>query len=725
MFRPKTPDYNVGADLEFEEYAPQLRTLRPRLRPDAEVTPQTFQGETWFVIQNPVSLQYYRVGAAEREILSRLDGATPLDAIHEALQRNLGNAAPSFRDVAQFIFMLRQANLLTPEASEESYWDVERATKRRRQRLKQKFSNFMYLTLPLLDPDRFLRAALPHLMWCYTRAALAVWLAVVAGAAFAFAYNFSAFVQPANRVLAPGNLGYLYVAFVLVKAFHEFGHALTARRFGAEVHRMGIMFLVFMPVPYVDVTPMWACPRKGAKILVGCGGVMIELFLASLAVFAWLALEPSVVRTVLYNVIFVASVSTLLFNGNPLLRYDAYYVLSDLIEIPNLRQRAWKFISHCLKKYLIGQKLPPYEGTAREKRWFVGYGVLSMIYRTVVVTGIILYIASKLFMVGVILACFVAVLWVVVPLGKLLKYVLFDSATRNVRARAVGVTALIATLAVLGLGVMPVPYGVRTPCAVEPGEMRVLRADWRGFLDAVAVRDGEQVASGQVLARLRNDNLDFEIRQIEARIRQAEARWRMMQTRNVAAAQAMEGHLDALRKDFSDRLERRAALTFHAPFAGVVVAPSIARVHGRFLEAGDPLLTVAAAEELRVTAVVDTGDIADVRNAVGRPVRIKFRSHPHEVLTGVIERVHPSATHEPPAAALTSLGGGPVLMDPQSGEQQRTLLPWYRVDILLDADQTPPPLGATGTARFVAGRMPLGRQLWIQFRRVLHRRFLI
>ena len=723
--RPKKPDFDLSGELQFEEYAPQLRRQTPLLRADTDIIPQSFRGKTYFVLQNPTTLQFYRVKEAEREILAQLDGKTSLGEIHERLRRRFGSRAPSFRELAHFVLMLRHANLTVPEPHEEARWGVERATKKRRDRVKQKFASFMYLTIPLLDPERILNAAMPYVRWAFTFPFLLLWLGTVGTALMTFFYNFEDLAGRANNILAADNLLYLYLAFVLIKTCHEFGHAFAAKSQGAEVHRMGVMFLIFMPVLYVDTTPVWAFPRKWDKVLVGCAGMMVELFIASLALFAWLSLEPGVLRSVLYNMVFIASVSTILFNGNPLLRYDAYYILSDLIEMPNLRQRSTQYILYLLKKYLVGQRIPPMTESPREKAWFVGYGILATLYRTFIVTAILLMIASKLFIVGVAMASVVASLWVVTPLFKLLKYVFFGKATRPVRIRAVAVFALFAGGLALLLGGVPASVSVRTPCALEPYEQRVLRAEWPGFLSEVHVKDGERVAKGQLLAVITNEELDFSIARLRREIEATEARHRKMETTHQAAAQAEAHRLQMLREDLELLLGRKASLTVRAPFDGQVIAPGLERTHGYFLQLGDPLFAVASLDTLRIVAVVSGTDVAAIRKVREETVRIKFASASGKVYLARIERLHPSATHGPPPVALTNASGGKVLLDPESPGGQRTLLPWYRVDLVLEETPDEPPVGVTGTARFTVGRDPIGKQAWLRFRRMLHRRFLI
>ncbi len=726
VFRSKKPDFDLSTELEFEEQAPQLRAIAPRLRPDADIVPQTFRGTTYFVLKDPVTLQFYRVRDTEREILGQLDGKTTLGEIHDRLRAKYGPEAPSFRELARFCYMLRHANLTVGEGGEETRWAVERATKKRNQQIKQKVTNFMYLTIPLIDPERFLNATMPYVRWVFTRAVFIIWLLVLGAAGLAFFYNAPELAQRANKVLEPGNLLFLYIAFALIKGAHEFGHAFAAKHLGAEVHRMGLMFLIFMPVLYCDATAIWAFPRKWPKVLVGAAGMMVELFIASLALFGWLMLEPGTLRTILYNMIFVASVSTVLFNGNPLLRYDAYYILADLIEIPNLRQRCTDYLKYLCKRYLVGDRVPPNTDSPREKAWFVVYGIASAIYRCFVVVGI-------------------------TPVHRQ-PALLPRRHPQHRRGVPVGVRAAgqagevhllrqgdAARAAAGGRRLRRIGLHHRLPGrrpAAQQQRARPVRAGaaegGRRPRRVARLPDHRQrrrrrssVKEGQVLAVLTNEELDNQLLTKKLEVQGSEARLRQGEVKNRAAAQAERANLEALRKDLTALQQRKDALTIRAPFDGRVIAPDLGRTSGRFVKLGESILTVASMRTLRVTAVLDNADVPAVREAPPNAVRIKFASDPSQTFTGTIERVDPSATRDVPPKALTNAAGGPVLLDPNAPGDPRALMPWYRVDIALNAEGQTPPVGSTGTVRFVTGKSPIGQQFWLHFRRILHRRFLI
>ena len=204
------------------------------------------------------------------------------------------------------------------------------------------------------------------------------------------------------------------------------------------------MLLVLMPVPYVDASSASAFREKRKRMVVGAAGIMVELFLAALAMFVWLDVEPGPVRALAFNVMLIGGVSTLLFNGNPLLRFDGYYVLADLIEIPNL--------GHALAAVsrLSGPALPlrrhatPRRRARRtgERAWFLFYGIASFVYRMFIMFVIILFIAGKFFVVGVLLAIWAVAMQLVWPLVKNLGFVLNSPRLNRKRARAVVITLL-------------------------------------------------------------------------------------------------------------------------------------------------------------------------------------------------------------------------------------------------------------------------------------------
>src|SRR6266850_2293992 len=271
----------------------RVAELRPRLRSHFRIHRHRYRGGRWYVLQDRMSRRTHRFDARAYFVIGLMNGQRSMQSIWDAALERYGDEAPTQEEV-----------------------------------------------FPLLDPDRFLERWLAWYRPLFGPLGALVWLAVVGWGAFTAVQHWNELTHDlSSRVLAPENLLVMGLVFPVLKALHELGHACAVRAWGGEVHEMGIMFLVLMPVPYVDASAANAFAEKRRRVVVGAAGMIVEVFIAALALALWLELQPGIARAVLFNVMLIAGVSTVLFNANPLLRFDGYYILSDLIEIPNLRQR--------------------------------------------------------------------------------------------------------------------------------------------------------------------------------------------------------------------------------------------------------------------------------------------------------------------------------------------------------------------------------------------------
>jgi putative peptide zinc metalloprotease protein len=246
---------------------------------------------------------------------------------------------------------------------------------------------------------------------------------------------------------------------------------------------MGIMLLVFTPIPYVDASSSWALASKYRRALVGAGGMLVEIFVAALAFYVWLAAEPGAVRVAAYNALVIGGATTLLFNGNPLLRFDGYYILSDLFELPNLRMRSNRYLGYVLERHLLGSSDVRRPHTAPgEPGWFVSYSVAAFVYRLFVVAAILTWILDWNFVVGVALGIFAAVGWFGMPLFKIVKHLVSSPSLRRVRGRALTISGGLVCLLVVAIVLVPVPLRTRAEGVVWVPEEAFVRAGCEGFV---------------------------------------------------------------------------------------------------------------------------------------------------------------------------------------------------------------------------------------------------
>ena len=307
--------------------------------------------------------------------------------------------------------------------------------------MRTRWLSLLFIKIPLVNPDSFLVRTLPLVRWLFSWVGLVAVVAVVGWGVKTGVENWSSLWQQGQSVLAPGNLAWLYLAMIGLKLLHEMGHAYACRHFGGPVPTLGVMLLMFSPLPFVDATSAWSFRERWQRVVVGAAGMIVEVFLAALAMVVWAATGPGVVNAVAYNLIFIASVSTLLANANPLLRFDGYYILCDLIDLPNLNQRAARLWRHWTERYgLAGGNRSARSSRGAKAGWLGVYGAASFVYRIVLFAGILWFVAGQWLLLGVLMAVAGLVTMVVVPLGRLIHYLTSSPRIERVRRRAVGVT---------------------------------------------------------------------------------------------------------------------------------------------------------------------------------------------------------------------------------------------------------------------------------------------
>ena len=402
----------------FSESWYRVADLRPGLRTTIQVHRQYFRSQMWHVLQDPGTNQYFRLSEPAYAFVAMLDGQKSVAEAWKICNEELGDSAPTQGEVIQLLGQLYTSNLLQADVPPDAEGLLQRYSKRRSREIRSYMMNLLFIRIPIFDPDSFLNRWVSVFGKAFTKWGFMVWAFVVAVGLYSIGGHISELASRANGVLDPDNLFYLYISFTFVKLFHEMGHAFSCKRFGqesggGEVHTIGIMFLVFTPMPYVDASSSWVLRNKWQRACVGVGGMYVEIFVAAIAAIIWShTAMGTVVNAICYNVMFIASVSTLLFNGNPLLRYDGYYILSDYLEIPNLAQRSKQYLYYLVRKYVYGVKnvrTPAY--SRGERFWFPIYGLASTIYRVFICTAILMFVAEKFFMVGVILALAAVVTW--------------------------------------------------------------------------------------------------------------------------------------------------------------------------------------------------------------------------------------------------------------------------------------------------------------------------
>jgi putative peptide zinc metalloprotease protein len=513
------------------------------------------------------------------------------------------------------------------------------------------------------------------------------------------------------------------VVFPLLKGLHEMGHGLAAKSRGGEVHEMGIMLLVLFPIPYVEASSASAFVKKTDRMLVGAAGMLSELFVAALAFYLWIMLEPGLARSLAYNTLVLASVTTVLFNGNPLLRYDGYYIFADWVEIPNLGSRSTLYWQYLAEHYLFDvPRVEPPPATPGEKRWFLIWAPLAFVYRMSVMIGIALFIAKQYFIAGVVLALWSVFASIGLPVFKIFRALLTEPrfAARGGRIRwtlAGGALALYLLLFVL-----PVPYHTPAEGVLQLPEQAILRAQEAGFAARGLARPGDPLQPGSEVLESVNPELSAELEVQIAKLDEASARYDAAW--GVKPAEASQREEEVRREQAAvDRLrDRMARLILRAEAPGRLLLEQPDDLPGRFLKKGEVVGYVVGSYIPVVRVVVPQADVDLVRLAT-REVVVKLPQNLTATLPARLLREIPAAGHDLPSAALGQRGGGDVVLDPGDKEGTKTLQSVFEFELALDQAAPAQYLGSRVHVRFEHPATPLGVRAWRAVRRLFLSQF--
>ena len=702
----------------------RLASLRPALKPQARIRRHRFRGEVWYVVQDPASGRFNRLSPAAYQLLGVMDGQRTMDEVWNATLEQLEDDAPGQEEVIRLLSQLHAADLLQCEVSPDSAELFERFARQNRARSGSKWKNPFSIRFPLWNPDRFLVRTLPLVRPLFNGFGALLYCAIVGfGLVLAGVHWPELSENLTDRVLALENLLVMWLCFPVVKLLHELGHAYAVKHWGGEVHEMGIMLLVFTPVPYVDATAASGFRSKWRRALVGAAGMLVEILIAAVFMMIWVAAEPGWLRAVAFNVMLIAGVSTVVFNGNPLLRFDGYYILSDLIEIPNLAARGNQYWRYLLEHYVfrMAQAEPP-PATEGERRWLFFYTPAAFVYRIFIAVAIILYIASAWFFIGVVLAIWGAVAMLVLPLVKFAGYMLSIPRTAHTRQRALSISAFVLLLIGAFLLLIPLPLRIQTEGVVWLPEEANVRAGTDGFVRAALVTPGSHVAVNAGLVESYEPEITAELGVIEARIAELEAKFAQQLFAERVQAELTRQELAHEQARYARIVERAGQLIARSAVSGRFVMERPDDLPGRFFRKGELLGYVIQDARRIVRVVVSQDDVDLVR---GRLIRVDVRmaERVETVYPARLIREVPMAKDQLPSAALSSEGGGVIAADPRDPKGGKALTTSFQYDLELPAEVPSISYGGRVYVRFAFEPEPLGRQWYRRIRQVFLAQF--
>ncbi len=688
----------------------RVAELTPRLRPHAEIHRHVYRGQPWYVLDDPAAGRLHRFTPAANLIIGLMDGKRTVAALWNTACERLGDDAPTQDQVIELLTRLHRADLLQSQARPDAEEAGRRHERGARARVAQRMKNPLALRIPLLDPDRLLDRMRPLARLLFNRVAGAAWLALVlAGLAVAGGNAGELATHAATRAFTGHNLLLLLLVFPCVKLLHELGHGLAVKRWEGPVREAGVMLLVLAPLPYVDASGSAAFSDKWRRITVAAAGIAVELALAAVAAFVWAGAAPGLVRDVAFDVMLIGGVSTLLFNGNPLLRFDGYYILADLLEIPNLAQRARRYLGYLVLRHLFRARSAQSPVTAPgEAVWFVAYGIAAALYRILIAVTIIAFVAGRFFILGIVLAAIAAVQMLLAPLLKQIHFLARSPLLAGRRAWALALTGTGVVAAAALLALAPAPLVTRAEGVVWLPEDAQVRAGAQGFVRATHARPGDRVRRGQVLFELEDPLREAQRKVLEARLAELQVERAVNAFHDRVKAGIIDDQIREVRAELERESELAGRLVVRSPADGHLVWPGGEDPVGRYVRQGDELAVVLDREGLSVRAVVEQPDIALVRERL-ESVQVRFADRVDRTLAARLVREVPAAHYMLPSRVLGTDGGGRIPVEPSDARGLKVTRKVFQVELELPGA----PLADVGQrvhVRFGHGAEPLAWQ---------------
>lgn len=702
----------------------RVANLKPSLHPHVDVHRHDYRGLIWYMLEDSTSGRHHRFNPAAYQFIGLLDGQRSVKEIYDHISDQLEDYAPGQEEIIQLLGQLHAADLIKTETLLNSEELFDRQTQLKQSKVKQRFMNPVAMKFPLWDPEQFLNRHMNKVRWLFSYPVALLWLILIGYSVLQAVQNWTQISTHFTiNALTPYNLLLMFVLYPLIKIIHELGHAFSAKLEGGEVHEMGINFLMFMPIPYVNVSTAAHFRSKYKRMLVSAAGILVESFLAALGLLLFLAAEPGLVQNIGFNVFIIGGISSLFFNGNPLLKYDGYYILADALAIPNLYQRSGQYWRYFFQRYLFNLKQVSSPATAPgETFWFISYSILSQLYRLAVLWFIFVLVTEKFFLAGLILTTWLLTLQVFMPLSKAVGFIFNSPSLKHRRGRAMLATITLIGLLVAALGFMPIPSYTRTEGVVWQPDEAQIKAEQDGFAGPLLVKNNQHLAAGTPVLQLHDPFLASEQKIALARVNELKSQYRSKRVSKSFEAGIAQEELKVAESELKHVMDKNNAMSINAFKAGTLILPEADDLPGRFVRQGELLGYILDQAPSTIRMVVSQDHIGQLRQHVDN-IKVRFASHVNREYPAEIIRQSPEAVNQLPSAALSTEGGGLFIVQPDSKNDLLVQQKIFLVDLKFDPQQRTIPLGTRAYVRIDHGGEPLATQVYRRVRQVFLRQF--
>lgn len=698
-------------------------SLKPKLADHVNLYRHDYQGEIQYILQDVMSDKYFRFNTVAYDAIAQLNGQKTIDDIWTELNEKFGDDAPTQDEMIQILSQLYQANALRSQVMPDIQDMKTRQERHKSQKLLMRVKNPMAMRFKVLNPNELLERITQKADFLLNIKMLVLSVSFILICALLACMHWVALGQQMHAMaFETKNLLLIALIYPVVKLLHELGHGIAGKKLGANIYEFGIMFLVFMPMPYVNASESTTFRNKYHRVLVDSAGILVELGLASIALIVWLLVEPGLIKNMAFNVMLIGGVSTLLFNGNPLLRYDGYYILSDWIETPNLAKRSNAYLGYLFKRYVLRLDEPSIDVSRKEQWIFPTYAVASYFYRLFILLFIAKMLIDNFFFFGVALAIWAGFSQFIQPIYKNSKKLLENPRFHKRKKKVVGIISGCGLSMALLLGVVPVSVTTVAEGVIWLPETSIVRAQQSGFIEKVYITHEMQVPVDHQLMRIYNPDLISEIKILKEQYREQKIEISKATSENDwVKKKLLEEDMQKTVADINNKRDKLKKSTVLSHEDGRFISISADALQGQHVKKGQTLGYILSPTKMKAKVMIEQSEIGLIRAGV-KTVELRVAGH-HQTLETKILRQTPNSSNQLPSSVLGSEGGGVITLSPKHENGLLASQHYFEVEVDIPEQWAKAFIGKRVYTKFNHAPKPLIQQWYRKAKQLLLRNF--
>ncbi|MAC83935.1 MAG: hypothetical protein CL624_07350 [Arcobacter sp.] len=618
-----------------------------------------FKNTVWYLLEEVHNNKHYRIDEATYYFIKSLDSHINLEENWQKYIKNNPMNSPTQDEVIAILIQMHSNNLLYFKNRAQNEYVFDKIQEKKKKELFQKINSFLFIKIPIFNPNKLLNTIQFLSKYIFSKYSFALWLLVIFFAFNSVFSNIDKVFSQSQGMLAPSNLFLLYISIFILKLFHELAHGIAIKKYNGHIYTFGFMFILFTPLPYVDASNSWVFKNKWHRILVSSAGMYIELFIAGIFALVWANTGEGTLNSLAFNIMVSGSVTSILFNANPLLKFDSYFILSDYLEIPNLYQRSHAYSLSVLKKFFFNIDTDIQKQTIRESIQLIIYGILSYIYKLFLTIAIVFFVADQWFEIGVIIFLISFYTLILKPINTFLKFILFNEQLYKNRKKVILISSIIFISFIIFITLQPIDDSIKANGVVnlKSKEKIYIKAD--GILIKIHVKSTQFVNKGDLLFEFTNKTLDFELEESRAMLIATKNELHKAINGVISQVKPIKERIEFLNKKINYLKKQRKDLKITASRNGVIILEkNIDKYLNSYVKNYMKLAEIFHGKNYEFIGVV-TQDMAEkLFNKKDLHTEVKLYADTKKTIRLENSAVIPHEKNELPSAVLGWSGGG-------------------------------------------------------------------